>query len=51
MKNQDKSNPLLKGAASLARKVAQNEISAACWVFYNQPKEPENMAARLQRMK
>lgn len=51
MKKQNQENPMLKGVAAFARKVAKSEVTSACWVFYNQPKEPENMAKRLQMMK
>lgn len=42
---------MLKGVAAFARKVVKNDTSSACWVIYNQPKEPENMAERLKIMK
>ena len=36
--------------ASIARKVARNNVSVACFAFVHQPKEPTNMEARLKSL-
>ena len=41
---------IVKGVASLAKKVAQESVDARCWLFVYQSNEPEDMAKRLQEM-
>ena len=40
----------VKAMASAARGIAKESIEATSWLFFNQPKEPKDLAKRLQVM-
>ena len=52
--NKSKGNPMSKLGGKLATLpyvAAENSVTAACWFLMHQPKEPENMVARLRTIK
>lgn len=54
MNNHIKENKFAKIAvktmANIAKSVAKSGIKATSWMLINQPKEPKNLAKRLQKM-
>jgi cyclic lactone autoinducer peptide len=42
---------VVKAVATLARSVAEDSVDNRCWLLIHQPKEPKDMAKRLQAMR